>query len=83
MEDIGYQIEPVSATRVASEDIDRTFRSSCIGKTNPKSVENKPALSKGLSWSLRTYSRLTWDVLRPHLGRAWWQSPRFLGRMVC
>jgi hypothetical protein len=37
MEDIGYQIEPVSVTRVASEDIDKTFRSSCIGKkTNPK-----------------------------------------------
>lgn len=32
MEDIEYQLEPVSATKVASEDIDRTFRSSCIGK---------------------------------------------------
>ncbi|RYC64460.1 hypothetical protein CHU98_g1742 [Xylaria longipes] len=30
MEDIDYKLEPVSATRVASEDIDSTFRSSCI-----------------------------------------------------
>ncbi|KAJ8120598.1 hypothetical protein ONZ43_g2731 [Nemania bipapillata] len=30
MEDIEYKLEPVSATKVASEDIDRTFRSSCI-----------------------------------------------------
>ncbi|KAI1428006.1 hypothetical protein F5Y12DRAFT_782946 [Xylaria sp. FL1777] len=30
MEDIRYQLEPVSATRVASENIDKTFRSSCI-----------------------------------------------------
>ncbi|KAI0418734.1 hypothetical protein F5X98DRAFT_362960 [Xylaria grammica] len=30
MEDIQYQLEAVSATRVSSEDIDRTFRSSCI-----------------------------------------------------
>ncbi|KAI2631669.1 Allantoicase [Xylaria nigripes] len=30
MEEIGYKLEPVSSIRVASEDIDRTFRSSCI-----------------------------------------------------
>lgn len=32
MQDTKHQLEPVSATRIASEDIDRTFRSSCIGK---------------------------------------------------
>ncbi|KAI1179627.1 hypothetical protein F4777DRAFT_586034 [Nemania sp. FL0916] len=30
MEDIEYNVEAVSATRVASDDIDKTFRSSCI-----------------------------------------------------
>ncbi|KAI1366070.1 hypothetical protein F5Y08DRAFT_327562 [Xylaria arbuscula] len=30
MEDTRYQLDPVSATRVASEDIDNTFRSNCI-----------------------------------------------------
>ncbi|KAI1822369.1 hypothetical protein F4861DRAFT_532286 [Xylaria intraflava] len=30
MEDIGYKLEPIPATRVASENIDRTFRSNCI-----------------------------------------------------
>ncbi|KAI5927935.1 hypothetical protein F4810DRAFT_698720 [Camillea tinctor] len=29
-EDIGYKLEPVKAARIASEDIDKTFRSSCI-----------------------------------------------------
>ncbi|CAJ2511495.1 Uu.00g071200.m01.CDS01 [Anthostomella pinea] len=29
-EDYGYKLEPVLATRVASEDIDKTFRSGCI-----------------------------------------------------
>lgn len=33
MEDTRYQLDPVSVTRVASEDIDSTFRSSCIGKS--------------------------------------------------
>ncbi|KAI0395970.1 hypothetical protein F5Y17DRAFT_465435 [Xylariaceae sp. FL0594] len=30
MEDFGYEVEPIGATRVASEGIDKTFRSSCI-----------------------------------------------------
>ena len=31
MEDIEYKLEAVKATRVPSEEIDQTFRSSCIG----------------------------------------------------
>lgn len=31
MEDIEYKLEPVKATPVAAADIDKTFRSSCIG----------------------------------------------------
>lgn len=30
-DEIEYKLEHVSATKVASEDIDTTFRSSCIG----------------------------------------------------
>jgi allantoicase len=32
IEDIEYKVEAVKATSVASEEIDKTFRSSCIGK---------------------------------------------------
>jgi hypothetical protein len=32
IEDIEYKLEPVKATAVAAADIDKTFRSSCIGK---------------------------------------------------
>ena len=31
MDDIEYKLEPVKATKVATDDIDKTFRSSCIG----------------------------------------------------
>lgn len=31
MDEIEYKLEPVKATPVAPEDIDKTFRSSCIG----------------------------------------------------
>lgn len=31
MADIEYKLDAVKATRVAGEDIDKTFRSSCIG----------------------------------------------------
>jgi allantoicase len=31
MEDIEYQLEAVKATRVPAEDIDKVFRSGCIG----------------------------------------------------
>lgn len=32
IEDIEYQLEPVKASRVSSDDIDKTFRSTSIGK---------------------------------------------------
>lgn len=38
-DEIEYKLEHVSATKVASEDIDPTFRSSCIG---PYSVNPWP-----------------------------------------
>ena len=31
MEDVDYKLEAVKATRVPAEDIDKTFRSGCIG----------------------------------------------------
>ncbi len=31
MDESEYKLEPVKATTVAAEDIDETFRSSCIG----------------------------------------------------
>jgi hypothetical protein len=37
MEDIEYQLEAVKATRVPADDIDKTFRSSCIGESTPPS----------------------------------------------
>jgi hypothetical protein len=33
MDDIEYPLEAVKATRVPAEDIDNTFRSSCIGES--------------------------------------------------
>jgi len=31
MDDIDYKLDAVEATRVPAEDIDQTFRASCIG----------------------------------------------------
>lgn len=31
-EDYGYDLEPVAATRIPSDDIDKTFRSTSIGE---------------------------------------------------
>jgi len=38
MEDYGYQLEPVKATPVAADDIDKTFRASSIGSCLPLSM---------------------------------------------
>lgn len=66
MEDIDYKLEPVSATRVASEDIDGTFRSSCIGKPITKQKTEKGSeVQKGLNSRIMqldlysTFTRLT------------------------
>lgn len=37
-DEIEYKLQDVPATSIASEDIDRTFRSSCIGKQSSQRV---------------------------------------------
>ncbi len=39
-EDFGYQLEAVKAARVASDDIDKTFRSSSIGTSKSITMFN-------------------------------------------
>lgn len=45
MEDIEYKLEAVKATRVPSEEIDQTFRSSCIGPSTFLVQNTNPLLS--------------------------------------
>jgi hypothetical protein len=42
MEDIEYKLEAVEATQVPSEEIDQTFRSSCIGPSTFVSFLRQP-----------------------------------------
>lgn len=42
-DEIEYKLEDVPATSIASEDIDKTFRSTCIGKHHSYD-NNRPVL---------------------------------------
>jgi len=67
MAEVDYKLDAVKATRVASEDIDRTFRSGCIGRLT------------SVMW-LQYHVVLT--LLRSDVGNIGWKDFGFLRSMV-
>lgn len=47
-DEIEYKLDNVPATSIASKDIDKTFRSTCIGERNSPDVHSSSSSSSSL-----------------------------------